>query len=212
MKRLIIAGITILLLKPFTVKSQELAIGFSPGLNISMIRETDKLESYSREFKPILTYNLSALIAYEGRSFWGISAEPGYIQKGALIRYADDDYKKKLHCINIPVYFDIYFGKRLNLSVGPELSYIVKVDFKSDNSSTDFTELYERRYELSGNIGFFYNVIKQIDIGIRYSHGLTRFFKIFLWFVSFHHWKRNERNICLKELPKHNNIKLSILE
>ena len=40
--------------------------------------------------------------------------------------------------------------------------------------------MYDRRFELSGFIGINYNVIDNLDIGLRYNHGLTYTSKI-IW-------------------------------
>jgi hypothetical protein len=73
----------------------------------------------------------------------------------------------------MPVYLDLYFTKKLCISLGPEFAYLINSKAKSKIYSFNTTENYQK-IEVAGAVGLNYNLIKCIDIGFQYNHGITR--------------------------------------
>jgi hypothetical protein len=139
-------------------------------------------EDNSRVYDPMISYNVNGYLGYKSGGFWGISFEPGYIQKGGAQRYEtetkEDDIRIQLNYIQMPVLFDLYVIKKIFISVGPEFAYMINATSKSMEESNDIWNLYTRSFEVSGLIGINFNIIKNFDIGIRYNHGITWISKV----------------------------------
>lgn len=157
--------------------AQEHHIGLNTGHGIASRIKVDEryyLASYQSVFyKPIYSYSINAVYALKLKKI-KLSVEPGYLLKGTKYgtNYQIENYdysdlpKIKLHYINIPVLFSYYITKNFQISLGPEVAY---------HLSTVVTDYREKRiydenaYELFGNIGVYYQLRKNLDIGLRFS-------------------------------------------
>lgn len=177
------------------LKAQEIKFGVQTGLNLSNIHVTNKEEftDENKVYSPVLLFNANGYIGFKSKSFWGLSIEPGYIQKGGLrknqmvrsenVLYMPQDYKYLYSYIQLPVLLDLYFTKRLFFSVGPEFAYLINSKAKSKSFSFDLTDFHEK-FEISGTIGLNYNLCKNIDMGLMYTHGITHS-SLMLWKDEF---------------------------
>ena len=168
--------ITLFLISSLNSIAQEFNYGVMFGVNSSNKRLSDK-EIGKEMFGAKTTFNLNAFIEYKSKGFWGISIEPGFIQKGSNENFYSlegDKYdNSQLNYIQVPLLAELFATEKLYFSIGPEFSYLLSSKMKSDDSKIDITDFYDKRFELSGIIGVNYNVLKKFDIGIRYSYGLT---------------------------------------
>lgn len=161
------------------VNAQNLKYGFIIGLDVSNARMTNKPESErnSRSFYPILAFNVNGFLKYTSSTNWGLSAEPGFIQKGGRLKddenYDGEDQIIRGTYIQLPIMFDLYFTDALYISVGPEISYLLNASLKSGEYSDNINSLYDNKFELSALIGVNYSITDHLDIGLRYSHALT---------------------------------------
>lgn len=169
----------LILLGTLGLNAQDFGFGLVAGLDVANTRITNIPSSYdgNRPYHPLIAFNINAHINFKSKSFWAVSIEPGFIQKGELIRYDDDDKNKDVRIINnyiqVPVFVDFFPTKRLSLSVGPEFAVMLNAKAKSKDDSNDISDMYDEKFEISAIVGINYNVIKYIDIGLRYSRGLT---------------------------------------
>jgi hypothetical protein len=157
--------------------SQDLKFGILAGMDLANIRIINLPDVHGIQIEPIVTFNINGYIGYKSVGFWGISAEPGFIQKGSLFKEDDSETGYRNNYIQIPVLLDIRIFKKLFLSIGPELGWLIHSEVGSTACPNCLIALYDKKFELSGLAGISYNIIKYIDIGIRYNHGLTNIFK-----------------------------------
>jgi hypothetical protein len=179
MKTKKITSLVLGLLLAIGLNAQEFNFGITAGFDIANARLTNKPSSYGayRTYYPLTAFNINAHFGFKSNSFWAITTEPGFIQKGGVIRY-DDNYRDKdakliSNYIQFPVLIDFYLTKKLSLSIGPEFAYMIGTKAKSKENSKDITDLYDNKFEISGLIGINYSVFKYIDLGLLYNHGLT---------------------------------------
>jgi len=176
--------ISVFLLLEICLNAQSFKYGLTAGLDIAKAYTTNIhiRDDNSRLYDPMISYNVNGYLGYKSTGFWGISFEPGYIQKGGAQRYEtetkEDDIRIQLNYIQMPVLFDIYVTNKIFISVGPELAYMISATSKSMEGLYDIWDLYNRNFEVSGLIGINFNVIKNFDIGIRYNHGITWISKV----------------------------------
>lgn len=184
-----------------STNAQNFEYGFELGLGVSAIHMSNVPLgiTYTRMYNPIAIYNINGFVSYKSNSFWGLSVEPGIIQKGGIQLYNYRNSRLELihnnvfvveHYIQLPILYNIYWGKRMYFSVGPELAYRLSEDAgitntvnNSDYSISAYKSLgnlviadyilpdAERRLEISGVLGLNCSMTKKFDVGIRYSYG-----------------------------------------
>ncbi len=158
------------------------AQGFEFGIQSGIVLANSHLvfdpsfDESDRGFDPIISFSINGFTGYRSSSFWEISAEPGYIQKGSLQIGSEDDSSDDIriqcHYLQIPIVIKTRFADALYFSLGPELGYLIKVNSKPE-SMYDLNEFYDRKYELSGLVGFGFTVFSNLDFELRYNHGIT---------------------------------------
>ena len=156
-------------------EARDFRYGILAGFDVASGRMTNKpdLDVYSKYYYPMFSFNANGYLGYRSSGWWGLSAEPGFIQKGGIKKAEGEDIAYRLNCIQLPVLAEWHITDRWFLSAGPELSYMINAKRKSGHSSIDVTDYYDQRFEVSGLIGIDYSVTKFLDIGLRYNHGLT---------------------------------------
>jgi len=179
MKTLIIT-IGSILISVLFCSAQDMKFGLLTGFNISYTRFTKLPDNLGDmlDFDPMITFNVNGYVGYKSDGFWGLSMEPGFIQKGSLHNLNGESARFHLNYIQMPVLVDFILLDRLFLSAGPEIGWMINAKAKGDDYSNDVSDIYDNRFELSGLIGLNYNLIEYLDIGIRYNHGLTYISKI----------------------------------
>ncbi len=179
-------GTFLFLFLELSLNAQSFKYGVLGGFDIvkaHMTNMPDK-EYTSKFYDPMISYNVNGYFGYKSEGFWGISIEPGFIQKGGAQKFdketKEDDVRVELNYIQIPVLFDVYLNSRFFFSIGPELAYMVNARAKSIDFNNDIRTSYTREFEISSLFGINLNVIKNIDIGLRYNHGITNLSEI-IW-------------------------------
>ncbi len=177
MKKLILLKITsLLLIFNTSLFAQDFKFGLVGGLDVANSHLTNKSEvnSDSRVYYPMISFNANGYIGYRSTGLWGISLEPGYIKKGGVQQYDEDnDVKCQISYLQLPVLADFYLSEKIFISVGPEFAYQINAKANAKDYSLDISDLYDNDFELSGIIGINYNIQKHFDVGVKYSHGLT---------------------------------------
>ncbi len=104
-----------------------------------------------------------------------ISAEPGYIVKGAYWEnYAhteSDNYRLRLHYLQIPVLANINIYKKFFVSLGPEIAYLLNAAVDPEGGIAD--NFYDNKIEFSALLGLGYKINEHLYIGGRYNLGLS---------------------------------------
>jgi hypothetical protein len=161
------------------LNAQNFHYGFQAGLVVanSHLLFEPELEHASNSWDPILSYDINGHVSFRSNGFWGLSTEPGYMQKGELQKYnkddSNDDVRIQLNYLQIPVLWQSYFAKIIFISLGPEFAYLLNVKAKSESNKVDISKYFEKKFEVSGIIGGGVTLIHHIDIEFRYNHGIT---------------------------------------
>jgi len=172
--KLILIVIGLILVSVPKSNAQNLRFGLLGGFDIVTIHQTPlDPHQIGQPYDPIKSYNINCYISLKSKGIWGISIEPGLIQKGGL------NYKSRteLKYLQMPIFIDIYILQRLSLSFGPEFAYMLSAKSINPNSIANISGIYDRKFEFSGSIGINYILGKRIGIGLKYNHGLTTILK-----------------------------------
>lgn len=177
MKR-ILTTVGLILITLISLNAQNLEFGIKSGLGIANMHITNLSDSESNSdiFSPIISYSINGTLNYKSKGFWGFSIEPGIIKKGWKPNGSTN--KMKLIYLQMPLLSDFYLSKKVFLSLGPEINYLVNAKNDTQNNTK-----YFYRTELSGVIGGTYSISDNLDVGIRYSHGLTQISDI-IWKIG----------------------------
>lgn len=169
-KKTIFFAVGLMIISNLTVFSQDLKLGFAAGFDVANAHLTNKPDGGDNDqvYYPMIAYNFNGYIGYKKSELWGLSFEPGFIQKGGRQKSSGDYIRLNLNYIQLPILFDYYFVDNFYISIGPELSYLINAKLKS----SDITDLYDRRFELSALVGINYRINDKLDVGLRYNHGL----------------------------------------
>ena len=163
------------------LKAQQITYGIQAGGGISTIVDDIKPDvdinlEVDDFYKPMFSYTLNVYVGYKSESFWGVTLEPGFIQKGAKSKalFVGDTYNQiGLNCLQLPVLADLYLGKKITVSLGPDFSYLLSTKAKLDDGSQTTIEGIYTKTEVSGIIGVSYALSEKFVVGMRYDHGIT---------------------------------------
>ena len=151
--RTFLLAFSLMLVFASTVFSQDLKFGFEAGFDVANAQMIYKPDNFPKMFYPMIAFNVNGYIGYKSSGFWGLSAEPGYIQKGGRQKYTDGYLRYQFNYIQLPVLAELYITDKIFFSVGPEFGYMINAKVKSGQNSTGITDFYDRRFELSGLAG-----------------------------------------------------------
>ena len=70
-----------------------------------------------------------------------------------------------------------FVAKGFSLEAGPQIGFLMSAKVKADGESADIKELYES-IDFGLNFGAGYDVSENINIGLRYSLGLSNILKV----------------------------------
>jgi hypothetical protein len=164
--KIILVAIGLGLITPSFIMAQDFKYGIQSGLVLTNIysKSKPKNDVFDNWYNPMLSYCINGYVGYKGKSFFGISAEPGFIQKGGIVNYnqdtKDDDERLNYNYIQLPVLADFYLIKRLKISLGSEFSFLTNPD-------------NIEKFEMSGLLGLSFDLNNKLDLGLRYSRGFT---------------------------------------
>lgn len=176
--------VIIILIFPSLLTAQRFHIGIQSGLNLSNLHVVKKEDftDQKRVYYPLLLPNANAYLGYKSESFLGFSFEPGFIQKGGLqkditiisegVIYQPQDLRYISNFVQLPILADFYFTDRLSISIGPEFSILLSSKVKGEYSTFNTYDKHDK-LEVSGILGINYSLVKFIDIGFRYNHGIN---------------------------------------
>ena len=192
------------LMSAFQLAGQKMEYGIIGGMDVSAFRMSntpgEKIGT-SWVYNPVVGFNVNASAEYKNDT-WGLSIEPGFIQKGGvqLFDYANFLSRNtinyhvvtRMNYLQLPLLYNIYFTDEFCLSVGGEYSYLMHAGSKVtktpnsiDNTLVAFdstqdqfdskyiTNNFPNHHELSGIVGFSYAITDNVDVRLRYSYGAT---------------------------------------
>lgn len=147
------------------------------------------------EAKYVLGYSAHLFLERRFTPVFGVSFEPGYLEKGGKVSIknvsyndenganaqADVTFKNKVGYLSIPVMANLHILDLVTLSAGPEFSAKLSQTYSSSNPNISAKEIYDDAYknlEISGLVGLFFSPLPKLKTGLRYSFALTNTAKI----------------------------------
>lgn len=174
--KVIFLSLCLLVCISLCIYAQSFNCGVLTGLILSNSYTPDAIDSEMLFGSPMISGNVNLLMAYHSKGKWGISLEPGFIQKGWRYKnpFNYQDFNRvKLNYFQLPVLVEYRLRNNIYLSGGSELAYLANAKLRVEDFSVDMNGIYNRKFELSGILGIHYKIFEKIDVGLRMNIGLT---------------------------------------
>lgn len=156
----------------FSLNAQsQVKIYAKSGINLSFI----SIDNRSNSIKPGLHIGGGAAIHIKNK--YGIMAELLYSQKGSIDKHGPTDLTTSLDYISVPLLFYYSVSEKLNVHIGPELSFLIKGKAKSVSSGMDVTDIYEK-FDKGLALGAGYKLGK-LGINLRMIKGFKGIIEVF---------------------------------
>lgn len=156
---------------------QNWSFGLKAGGDLTTLKETVKetlapsvVSPYTaRDYKYLPNFQFGFISKVQLNNQIGLSIEPGFIQKGG--RDKNLGANLRFGYLDVPVLFYYSPAQKINLEIGPEIGY--RLFYKNNGSRGSLTN---SKLDLSAIMGLSYNVNEKINIGARYSYGLSKMY------------------------------------
>lgn len=128
--------------------------------------------------RPMKSFNFNFYYELYQIGKYGISIEPGFIQKGAIERIYSktSEYKNMLNSFQLPVLGNIEIFDNVILSLGFEIDFLINAKYRilgDSDSRINYSYDYSRWNNYSALLGAGFRLSRTFDIGLRYSHGIS---------------------------------------
>ena len=177
--------------------AQDVKYGAKAGLNISSITG-DGTEDVSSK----IGFQVGGFAEIKISDKFAIQPELLYSAQGAKAKLSEEGVSikatQKLAYLNIPVIAKYYVAKGFSLEAGPQLGFLLSAEQESTESidgvttteSDDNKEGFNST-DFGFNLGAGYDVTENINLGVRYSIGLSNIVK------DSEDFKQNNSNIAI---------------
>ena len=163
--------------------AQDVKFGAKAGLNISSITG-DNTEDVSSK----IGFQVGGFAEIKISDKFAIQPELLYSAQGSKEKFSEEGFSYKatgkLGYLNIPVMAKYYVTEGFSLEAGPQLGFLLSAELEetktefgeSVTTSTDVKE-FTNSIDFGFNLGAGYDVTENINLGVRYSIGLSNILK-----------------------------------
>ena len=165
MKKLLFAAVAVFAFG--AANAQEVKFGAKAGLNLSNF--TGDVEGNSMK----VGFQLGGLVEIGISEKFAVQPELVYSAQGA--KFDDSffgDYDLNFNYLNIPVMAKYYVAEGFSLEAGPQIGFLMSAKAKADGEDEDVKDEFNST-DFGLNFGAGYNVTENINLGVRYSLGLS---------------------------------------
>jgi len=159
----------LLLLITASLTGQSFSGGLLAGFNGSQV-DGDTYAGYNKA-----GLALGAFASTQFKDNFSGELQIKFMQKGAKKKITENDlsqYTSKLNYIEIPVLFRYHQTKKISWHGGPAFGYLFKYSVENENGSLNEDDISFRKFELSGLVGFQYQIIEKIGVSVSFSYSL----------------------------------------
>lgn len=150
--------------------AQETKFGVKAGLNLS--NWTGDVEYNSAK----IGFQVGGFAEIKISDKFAVQPELLYSLQGTKFEEGGVEANYNLSYINIPVMAKFFVAEGFSLEVGPQIGILTSAKLKFEDESEDAKEFFES-IDFGLNFGAGYDVAENINIGLRYSLGLSNIAK-----------------------------------
>jgi len=156
--------------------STESKIGIEVGTNISNVTATSSGINFNTA--PVHGFNAGLVFEIPVSSTASIAPEALYSQKGYMATTPSGGFTQKNTFIDVPLLVKFKLSPIASLSLGPQFSYLLTTQNTYNPGFVALTEHYYENNNISTYwdwaMGLSFNVIRHLDLRVRYTIGLTQ--------------------------------------
>lgn len=172
MKKLLFAAVAVFAFG--AANAQEVSYGAKAGLNLSNF--TGDAEGNSMK----VGFQVGGFAEIMISDKFAIQPELLFSAQGAKMEEKYDGetfkYDMNFNYLNIPVMAKYYISEEFSVEAGPQIGFLMSAKAKGDGGSEDVKDLYNST-DFGFNAGVGYNVTENINLGLRYTAGLSNIAK-----------------------------------
>lgn len=139
--------------------AQETKFGLKGGLNYAFIHGSDVLD-----VTPDLKFHAGFIVNIGISDVVGVQPEFVFSVKG----FGGDNATLDLNYVDVPILLKVKFGDIFSVHAGPQLSYLLSSEYKSDLIEIDYEEQIQS-FDLGVAAGFELELVAGLSLGARYS-------------------------------------------
>lgn len=168
MKKIVL--VTCLIAVSSLLNAQHIHVNFGPkaGLNLAMLNTEDDAIEY--EFMP--SFHVGALAHMHFTKHFAVQPEILFSAQGAKYSLPGEDFKLHLNYVTLPIIGQYMFGNGFRLQTGPQLGVLVNAEAKTDGSSDDVKENFNK-LDFSWVFGASYVTRPGLGFDARYNLGVS---------------------------------------
>ena len=148
----------------------QVKLGVKGGVNIVNVYDGPVSPDINNQYR--VAYHGGVYGQYEIDNRFAIRTELLYSKKGCRSVNPTGKANVNLHYLNLPVLAEYRIQEQFSVLLGPELGYLLSAKSRFDNQRVNIGWLWDRKIDLGMATGFRYQVNKDVDLGLRYTHGL----------------------------------------
>ena len=154
--------------------AQDVKFGAKAGLNLSNL-VGDAMNTSTK-----VGFQIGGFAEIKVSEKFAVQPELVFSTLGAKYEVTYDEITEKsttaLSYLNIPVMAKFFVAEGFSLEAGPQIGFLMSAKDKSDGKSVDAKD-YFKSIDFGLNFGAGYDVAKNINLGVRYSLGLSNIAK-----------------------------------
>ncbi len=150
--------------------AQDVKFGAKAGLNMS------NFGGDAEDTSMKIGFQVGGFAEIKVSDKFAIQPELLYSALGAKEDFAGIEVSSNLNYLNIPVMAKYFVAEGFSLEAGPQLGFLLSAKAKGDGESEDIKDALES-IDFGLNFGAGYDVAENINIGVRYSLGLSNIIK-----------------------------------
>ena len=172
MKKLLFAAVAVFAFG--AANAQEVKFGAKAALNLANL--TGDVEDNSMK----VGFQIGGLVEIGVSEKFSVQPELVFSTQGAKFEESfggvSYDYDLNLNYLNIPVMAKYYVAEGFSLEAGPQIGFLMSAKAKADGGDEDVKDSFNST-DFGLNFGAGYNVTENINLGLRYSLGLSNIVK-----------------------------------
>lgn len=162
-------------------QAQQISFGIKGGpslVDVEVVANSEGIDSESQYLKMRPSYHLGVFGFVDLNRKFYLQAELLYANKGYRADYPrSSEANLHFHYLTIPVLLHYKIVEKLHGGLGATFGYMLAARSKSEGGNLDVSWRYNNKLDMGINVGAKYEISDKINLGIRYTYGLSNLFR-----------------------------------
>jgi hypothetical protein len=145
--------------------SGQVVWGLKGGFNVATL-------GTSSQYGPRLAYHVGTYYSQHIEEQYGWQIGLQYSLQGARLPNGANGSRLSYHYLSMPLLMKFYFASNLYVEVGPQVSYLLKAEYREEGFKEDKTDSV-KKWDFLGMVGFGHEMDNGGNMGLRVGVGFT---------------------------------------